>query len=142
MVFLCVCVFFWCSLGSMKMHVWFSISESQLPLLMGPKTNVGVFFFSWRERKESTEPAYAFYGYKALDKIPTPYIFGLFFPVFGSSGGNNPTPLKSWGSDSTSTSPMSFDLHEVSSSGTFAFTSCACLAAGGFPRFVCGLVNR
>lgn len=60
----CVCVFFF----GAPWEVWrcmfgFPFRNLSFHFLMGQKTNFGVFF-PWRERKESTEPAYA---YKALD---------------------------------------------------------------------------
>lgn len=44
--------FFWCSLGSMTMHVWFSISESQLPRIDGAENWFWCLFsLAWTQRK-------------------------------------------------------------------------------------------
>lgn len=60
-VFVCVCVFFWCSLGSMKMHLVFHFGISASTFWWCRKIILVCFFsLAWTQR----EPAYA---YKALD---------------------------------------------------------------------------
>ena len=142
-MFLCVCVFFLVLLGKYEdacLVFHFGISASTF--WWGRKL-ILVFFFPWRERKESTEPAYA---YKALD-----YTHSTYLDCLKSSEVQGTIQRLKIGSFNINMFPISgcnplqdtdeFDLHEVNSSGTFALEIIQHLrAAHIWPQEqVCGL---